>query len=98
MRILERCLLERENWNGRSNAQFYTAVHPHTMGLLSSREGVIFISANGLQISEGTNSVGIVQGIWAFAYLLLAAVFFSLIISTLENKLKISLKRFANSK
>jgi len=47
MRILERCLLERENWNGRSNAQFYTAVHPHTMGLLSSREGVIFISANG---------------------------------------------------
>jgi len=47
MRILERCLLERENWNGRSNAQFYTAVHPHTMGLLSSREGVIFISDNG---------------------------------------------------
>jgi hypothetical protein len=50
MRILERCLLERENWNGRSNAQFYTAVHPHTMGLLSSREGVIFISANVLRL------------------------------------------------
>ena len=46
MRILERCLPKRENWNGRSNAQFYTAVHPHTMGLFSSREGVIFISAN----------------------------------------------------
>jgi len=37
-------------------------------------------------------------GIWAFAYVLLAAVFFSLIISTLENKLKISLKKFAVSK
>lgn len=41
MRILERCLPKRENWNGRSNAQFYIAVHPHTMGLLSSRKGVI---------------------------------------------------------
>jgi len=36
-------------------------------------------------------------GIWAFAYVLLAAVFFSLI-STLENNLKISLKKFAGSK
>jgi hypothetical protein len=26
---------------------------------------------NVLQISEGTNSVGIVRGIWAFAYVLL---------------------------
>jgi hypothetical protein len=30
---------------------------------------------NVLQIGEGTNSVGIVRGIWAFAYVLLAAVF-----------------------
>jgi hypothetical protein len=46
-----------------------------------------------LQIGEGTNSVGIVRGIWAFAYLLLAAVFFfSLIFSILQNNLKISLK------
>jgi hypothetical protein len=51
-----------------------------------------------LQISEGTNSGGIVRGIWAFAYVLLAAVFFCLIFSTLENNLKISLKLFANSK
>jgi hypothetical protein len=36
-------------------------------------------------------------GIWAFAYVLLAAVFFSLI-STLENNLKISLKKFTGSK
>jgi len=50
------------------------------------------ITANVLQISEGTNSVGIVRGVWAFVYVLLAAVFFSLIFSTLENKLKISLK------
>jgi len=50
------------------------------------------ITANDLQISEGTNSVGIVRGVWAFVYVLLAAVFFSLIFSTLENKLKISLK------
>ena len=27
---------------------------------------------NGLQISEGTNSVGIVRWIWAFAYVLLS--------------------------
>jgi hypothetical protein len=47
MRILERCLLERENWNGRSNAQFYTAVHPHTMGVFSGGKGVNFISDNG---------------------------------------------------
>jgi hypothetical protein len=32
------------------------------------------------------------RGIWAFAYVLLAAVFFSLIFSELENNLKISLK------
>jgi hypothetical protein len=50
IRILERCLLKRENWNGRSNAQFYTTIHPHTMGLLSSREGVIFISANVISL------------------------------------------------
>jgi len=50
------------------------------------------MTANDLQISEGTNSVGIVRGVWAFVYVLLAAVFFSLIFSTLENKLKISLK------
>jgi hypothetical protein len=30
-----------------------------------------------LQISEGTNSVGIVRGIWAFAYVLLSAALFS---------------------
>ena len=29
-----------------------------------------------MQISEGTNSVGIVRGIWAFAYVLLPAVNF----------------------
>jgi hypothetical protein len=34
------------------------------------------IGYNVLQISEGTNSVGFSEGIWAFAYLLLAAVFF----------------------
>ena len=38
IRILERCLPKRENWNGRSNLQFYTSVHPHSMGLLNSRE------------------------------------------------------------
>jgi hypothetical protein len=32
-------------------------------------------------------------GIWAFAYVMVAAVFFSLIFSTLENNLKISLKK-----
>lgn len=32
----ELLLLKRENWNGRSNAQFYTAFHPHTMGLFSA--------------------------------------------------------------
>jgi hypothetical protein len=30
------------------------------------------MTANVLQISEGTNSVGIERGIWAFAYVLLA--------------------------
>ena len=34
-----------------------------------------FLLDNVLQISEGTNSVGIVRGIWAFAYVLLPAVF-----------------------
>jgi hypothetical protein len=34
---------------------------------------MILISDNGLQIGEGTNSVGIVQGIWAFAYVLLCS-------------------------
>lgn len=33
------------------------------------------IADNEPQISEGTNSVGIVRGIWAFAYVLLCAVF-----------------------
>jgi hypothetical protein len=28
---------------------------------------------NGKQLSEGTNSVGIVRGIWAFAYVMLSA-------------------------
>jgi hypothetical protein len=37
-------------------------------------------------------------GIWAFAYVLLAAVFFFLIFSKLENNLKIYLKKFAVSK
>jgi hypothetical protein len=31
------------------------------------------LAYNVPQISEGTNSVGIVRGIWAFAYLLLSA-------------------------
>lgn len=35
---------------------------------------------------------------FSFAYVLLAAVFLSLIFSTLENNLKISLKQFAQSK
>jgi hypothetical protein len=40
--------------------------------------GAVFsITANVLQISEGTNSVGIVRGIWAFAYVLLSAAFLS---------------------
>jgi hypothetical protein len=34
---------------------------------------VYFIETNGRQISEGTNSVGIVRWIWAFAYVLLVA-------------------------
>ena len=40
------------------------------------------ISYNVLQISEGTNRVGIVRGIWAFAYVLLYAAF----ITNLKNK------------
>jgi hypothetical protein len=32
------------------------------------------MTANGLQISEGTNSVGFSEGIWAFAYVLLCEV------------------------
>ena len=35
------------------------------------------VADNGLQISEGTNSVGIVRGIWAFAYVLLSAALLS---------------------
>jgi hypothetical protein len=35
------------------------------------------VSANVLQISEGTNCVGIVRGIWAFAYVLLSAALLS---------------------
>lgn len=52
MRILEGCLPKRKNWNRRSNAQYYNAIHSHTMGLLSSRKGVIFISANVMQLTE----------------------------------------------
>lgn len=32
------------------------------------------MAANGLQISEGANSVGFSEGIWAFAYVLLPPV------------------------
>jgi hypothetical protein len=32
---------------------------------------LFFIAPNVLQISEGTNSVGFSDGIWAFAYVLL---------------------------
>jgi len=46
------------------------------------------LTYNGLQIGGRFNAANV----------LLAAVFFSLIISTLENILKISLKKFANSK
>jgi len=53
MWLLERCLPKRKDWNGRSNAQFYTTIHPHTMELFSSRKGVIFISAN--KIIDETN-------------------------------------------
>ena len=35
------------------------------------------VAANGLQISEGTNSVALCGWIWAFAYLLLSAALFS---------------------
>jgi len=35
------------------------------------------IAPNVLQISEGTNSVGIVRWIWAFAYVLLSAALLS---------------------
>ena len=51
----------------------------------------------GLQISEGTNSVGIVRWDLGFCLCAVSCCFFSLIISTLENILKISLKKFANS-
>lgn len=53
MRILERCLLERENWNGRSNAQFDTTIYPHTMGVFSGGKGVNFISDNGWRYGVG---------------------------------------------
>ena len=35
---------------------------------------IVLMCYNVLQISEGTNSVGIVQRIWAFAYVLLCEV------------------------
>lgn len=38
-------------------------------------ERKVAITYNALQISEGTNSVGIVRWIWAFAYVLLAVGF-----------------------
>lgn len=36
---------------------------------------VVLMPHNGLQIGEGTNSGGIVRGIWAFAYVLLCVCF-----------------------
>jgi hypothetical protein len=35
------------------------------------------MAGNVLQISEGTNSVALCGGIWAFAYVLLAVGFFN---------------------
>jgi hypothetical protein len=35
------------------------------------------IAHNVLQISEGANSVGLCEGIWAFAYVLLSAALLS---------------------
>jgi hypothetical protein len=35
------------------------------------------VTYNGWQISEGTNSVGIVRWIWAFAYVLLGDALFT---------------------
>jgi len=56
------------------------------------------LSANGLQISEGTNSAGIVRLDLGFCLCAVSCCFFALIFSTLENNLKISLKKFAQSK
>lgn len=44
---------------------------------------------NGLQISEGTNSVGTVRGIWAFAYVLLAVGFLTNYKFKIKTKWKI---------
>lgn len=38
-----------------------------------NNSSIVALTGNGLQISEGTNSSGIVRGIWAFAYVLLSA-------------------------
>jgi hypothetical protein len=48
-------------------------------------KSVVKIGANVLQISEGTNSVGIVRWIWAFAYVLLAAAA-DYLVKTFKNK------------
>jgi len=45
----------------------------------------IKLAYNGLQISEGTNSVGIVRWDLGFCLCAVSCCFFSLIISTLEN-------------
>jgi len=59
---------------------------------------IVALAGNGLQISEGTNSVGIVRWDLGFCLCAVSCCFFSLIISTLENILKISLIKFASSK
>ena len=81
MRLLERCLPKREDWYGRSNAQFYTTVHPHTMGLFNSREGVIFISANGCGYEKGKNTkIKNRKRFFTFLYPLLSVCKISIII------------------
>ena len=44
--------------------------------MLTRRSNVAFAD-NVLQISEGANSVGLCEGIWAFAYVLLSAALLS---------------------
>jgi hypothetical protein len=57
------------------------------------------LAANVMQISEGTNSLALCGGIWAFAYLLLCVrlIFLVLIFSKLETILKINQKYFEKS-
>jgi len=64
---------------------FFFLFFLHGLSIGNGQQG---ISYNGLQIGGRFNAANV----------LLAAVFFSLIFSTLENKLKISLKKFAVSK